>query len=92
MKKFLLKWKIKRLYRRGNKLLEQLDYITAEHAKHRQIADEIDEADSVLSAWEHTLKADLYSINARLCKVEHKSGFKCNLFDFECCDYSGVLA
>lgn len=91
MNKFLIELKIERLYKRGNKLLERLDYIVAEHAKHRQETEEIDEFDSTLSAYEHALKSDLYGINARLSKVGQKYGRKCKLFDFEWNDYSGVL-
>ena len=56
MNKFLIEWEIERLYRRGNKLLERLDYITVEHAKHRQETEEADESDNILSAYEHALK------------------------------------
>lgn len=92
MNKFLIEWKIERLYRRGNKLLERLDYITVEHAKHRQETEEADESDNILSAYEHALKSDLYGINARLFKFGQMIRAKVNLFDFEYNDYSGVLA
>lgn len=92
MNKFLIEWKIERLYRRGNKLLERLDYITVEHAKHRQETEEADESDNILSAYEHALKSDLYGINARLYKLGQMIRAKVNLFDFEWNDYSGVLA
>lgn len=92
MNKFLIEWEIERLYRRGNKLLERLDYITEEHAKRREKADMIDDGDSMLSAYEHALKSDLYGINARLFKFGQMIRAKVDLFDFEWNDYSGVLA
>ena len=92
MNKFLIEWEIERLYRRGNKLLERLDYITVEHAKHRQETEEADESDNILSAYEHALKSDLYGINARLFKFGQMIRAKVDLFDFEWNDYSGVLA
>ena len=92
MKRFLIEWKIKRLYKRGNKLLERLDFVVWEHAKYRQEADIIDEGDSIMSAYEHALKSDLYGINAQLCNIGKKYGRKCKLFDFEEMDYSGLVA
>lgn len=86
----IVKNKIARLRKRGNKLLEELDFVVAEHAERRKETDIIDDFDSVMSAYEHALKSDLYRINARLFKLNQKYGCKCDLFDFELMDYSGL--
>ena len=87
----IVKNKIARLRKRGNKLLEELDFVVAEHAERRKETDIIDDFDSVLSAYEHALKSDLYRINARLFMLNQKYGCKCDLFDFELMDYSGLV-
>ena len=59
-----------------------------EHRRHE--TDIIDDFDCVMSAYEHALKSDLYKINARLFKLNQKYGCKCDLFDCELMDYSGL--
>ncbi|MCH5158645.1 MAG: hypothetical protein J1F33_05560 [Clostridiales bacterium] len=86
----IVKNKIARLRKRGNKLLEELDFVVAEHAERRNETGIIDDFDSVMSAYEHALKSDLYIINAKLFKLNQKYGCKYDLFDFELMDYSGL--
>lgn len=83
--------KIERLYKKGNRLLEELDSVVYEHAKHQQENGEtLDIGDSIMSAYEHALKSDLYRINTKLYKLSEKHGIQCNYFDFEYMDYSAL--
>lgn len=82
--------KIERLYKKGNRLLEELDSVVYEHAQHQQESETLDIGDSIMSAYEHALKAELYRINAKLYKLSEKHGIQCDMFDFETMDYSGL--
>lgn len=82
--------KIKRLYKKGNRLLEELDYVVYEHAQHQQESETPDIGDSIMSAYEHALKSDLYRLNTKLYKLSEKYGVQCDYFDFETMDYSAL--
>lgn len=82
--------KIARLYKKGDKLLDELDSVVAEHAQHQQESNTPDIGDSIMSAYEHALKSDLYRINTRLYKISERYGVQCDYYDFETCDYSAL--
>ncbi len=82
--------KIERLYKKGDRLLEELDNVVAEHAQHQQESGMLGVGDSIMSAYEHALKSDLYRINAKLYELSEKYGVQCDYFDFKTCDYSAL--